>query len=131
MSLQTILRGGFLALAVFVSSPAAAAELVMFDSPGCHWCERWDAEVGGIYPRTDEARTAPIRRVALHAARPDDLAFIDRVRFTPTFVLVEDGREIGRIEGYPGDAFFWGLLNRMIDDLPQTPHGQAIGTPNG
>jgi hypothetical protein len=36
------------------------------------------------------------------------------VRFTPTFVLVQDGRELGRIEGYPGEDFFWGLLERLM-----------------
>jgi len=35
--------------------------------------------------------------------------------FTPTFVLMQDGVEIGRIEGYPGEDFFWGLLNQMIE----------------
>jgi hypothetical protein len=36
-------------------------------------------------------------------------------RFTPTFVLVADGREVGRITGYPGEDFFWGLLQRLIE----------------
>jgi hypothetical protein len=34
--------------------------------------------------------------------------------FTPTFVLVEDGTEAGRIEGYPGEDFFWPLLAKLI-----------------
>jgi hypothetical protein len=29
-------------------------------------------------------------------------------------VLVENGAEIGRIEGYPGEDFFWGLLKQML-----------------
>ena len=36
------------------------------------------------------------------------------VRFTPTFVLVDGDREIGRIEGYPGEDFFWGRLERLM-----------------
>ena len=36
------------------------------------------------------------------------------VRFTPTFVLVDGNREIGRIEGYPGEDFFWGRLERLM-----------------
>ena len=38
-----------------------------------------------------------------------------RVSFTPTFILVQDGVEVGRIEGYPGEDFFWGLLGKMFD----------------
>ena len=33
-------------------------------------------------------------------------------------MLVENGQEVGRIEGYPGDAFFWGLLERLVEQLP-------------
>jgi len=29
--------------------------------------------------------------------------------------LLEDGTEIGRIEGYPGEDFFWGLLTQMME----------------
>ena len=48
---------------------------------------------------------------------PADLAFIRRERFTPVFVLIDKGREIGRIRGYPGDTFFWGLLANLIERL--------------
>ena len=41
-------------------------------------------------------------------------AFATPVVLTPTFVLMEDGAEAGRIEGYPGEDFFWGLLGQMI-----------------
>ena len=33
------------------------------------------------------------------------------------FVLVDQGREFGRIRGYPGDIFFWGLLANLIERL--------------
>jgi hypothetical protein len=39
--------------------------------------------------------------------------------FTPTFVLVEDGREIARLRGYPGDQFFWALVDEMLAKLEQ------------
>ncbi|TYO91590.1 hypothetical protein [Oceanicella actignis] len=93
-----------------------AAELVMIEEPGCGWCERWNAEIGGIYDRTDEGRRAPLRRVEAHAQ--DALGLTRRAPFTPTFILMNEGREIGRIEGYPGPDFFWPLLGRLLDRLP-------------
>jgi len=30
-------------------------------------------------------------------------------------VLVEDGVELGRLEGYNGDEFFWFLLGKLLD----------------
>ena len=49
------------------------------------------------------------------------------ILYTPTFVLVANGEEVGRIEGYPGDAFFWGLLDRLLDKLPpESPNGASV-----
>jgi hypothetical protein len=90
----------------------------MFEEAGCPWCIRWHSEVGAGYPRSDEGRRAPLRLVEIHASRPADLAFVKGVRASPTFVLVDRGREIGRITGYPGADFFWGLLAPMIAQLP-------------
>lgn len=98
---------------------ALAAELVMFESDVCEWCEAWHEEIGPIYPKTVEGGRAPLRRIDIHAARPHDLARIEGVRFTPTFVLIDDrGAEVGRINGYPGEDFFWGLLAALIAKLP-------------
>lgn len=94
---------------------ATAADLVMVEQKGCPWCARWDREISHIYPKTEEGRRAPLRRVDLHDL-PDDIAFTSRPVFTPTFVLVEDGQELGRIEGYAGDEFFWFLLSKLLDE---------------
>lgn len=102
---------------VFVTAATGAAELIMFESDTCTWCERFDAEIGPIYPKTSESRCAPLRRVDLHAPRPDDLTGIKGVLFTPTFVLVEDGHEVGRLVGYPGEDFFWSLLGQHLRKL--------------
>ena len=40
-------------------------------------------------------------------------------RFTPVFVLIDNGREIGRIRGYPGEDHFWGLLGTLLAKLPE------------
>jgi hypothetical protein len=55
------------------------------------------------------------------ATRPEGVTLASRPRFTPTFIVVQDGAEIGRIEGYPGEDFFWGLLGRILER----------GAPNG
>lgn len=108
--------------------PVKAAELVMVEQAGCHWCERWDEEIGVVYHKTTEAKRAPLRRVDIFDL-PKDLTFDTRPQFTPTFVLFEQGVEIGRIQGYPSEDFFWPLLNRMLDKLPssRTDGGQSLG----
>lgn len=95
---------------------AARAEtyLLMAEEQGCYWCARWDKEIAHIYPKTDEGRSAPLKRYDLHHDRLDGVSLVRPVLFTPTFLLIENGAEVGRIEGYPGDAFFWGLLSGMF-----------------
>ncbi|MFY9210500.1 MAG: hypothetical protein WAO69_05170 [Aestuariivita sp.] len=94
--------------------PSLAAELVIVEQDGCHWCAKWNEEIGPIYPKTDEGQRVPLRRVNLRAL-PDDISFSSRPVFTPTFVLIKDGQELGRIEGYGGDEFFWFLLNKLLN----------------
>lgn len=108
-----------LLLCLVAALPVRAAELLMFEEKWCHWCERWNEEIGGIYHKTTEGKRAPLRRVDVHDATPRDIDLATRVQFTPTFVLVEDGKEVGRIEGYPGEDFFWGLLGRILEKLPE------------
>jgi hypothetical protein len=96
---------------------ASAAELVLFESDTCEWCERFNKEVGPAYPNTAESRCAPLRRVDIRDPRPDDLTHIKGIVYTPTFVLVEDGREVSRLTGYPGEDFFWSLLDRDLKKL--------------
>jgi hypothetical protein len=104
-------------LIVSARATAGAAELVMFESAGCSWCEKWDAEIAPIYPKTRESRIAPLRRVDLDDDLPADLKGLKAVIYTPTFVLLHRGREIGRILGYPGEDFFWALLDELMVKL--------------
>ncbi|WP_020085423.1 hypothetical protein [Hyphomicrobium zavarzinii] len=106
-----ILAGASLMLAL--ASNAQAAELIMVRQTGCSWCALWDREIGPIYPVSDEGRFAPLRHIDLRAPLP---SFITKpVTVTPTFILVEDDREIGRITGYPGETFFWGMLSEIFE----------------
>lgn len=97
---------------------AQAAQLVMVEQDGCHWCAQWNKEISAAYPNTDEGKRAPLRRVNLRDL-PDDIEFTSKPVFTPTFVLVEDGIELARLEGYAGDQFFWFLLGKMLDEHPE------------
>lgn len=93
----------------------AETYLLMAEEAGCIYCARWDREISEIYPLTPEGTAAPLRRFDLRGEVPGDVQLSSKVRFTPTFVLIRDGVEIDRIEGYPGEDFFWGLLGMMLE----------------
>jgi hypothetical protein len=110
-----------LALVGLTGGSAQAAELVMFEDPACVWCRRWHAEVGPGYPRTPQGQFAPLRRIHIRDQTLAGVALERPVTVTPTFVLAEDGREVGRIVGYPGNAFFWELLGELLRRVPKAP----------
>ncbi|MDJ0945779.1 MAG: hypothetical protein QNJ30_20115 [Kiloniellales bacterium] len=112
-------------LALFLIFPGVprAAELLMFEEPGCPWCAAWRAEIGIVYDKTAEGRRAPLRRVDMTAPRPRDLEAVDAVVFSPTFVLFAEGAEVGRIVGYPGEDFFWPMLSDLLARLGRSPEG--------
>lgn len=112
-TIRTLILGVLMASAPGL--PLRAAELVMVEQRGCIYCQMWHRDVGpGKYALTDEGAFAPLRVIDLHAPRPDDIVFARPLRITPSFVLVADGRELARLEGYPGEDFFWGILGMML-----------------
>lgn len=92
---------------------ASSADLIMVEEQGCYWCGVWNSEIGPIYPKTKEGAFAPLTKVDIDAA-PSQYKFAKRLAYTPTFVLVENGVELARIEGYPGEDFFWPMLEQML-----------------
>ena len=88
----------------------APLELVMVTSDHCPFCKAWERDVGLIYSNTPYAQKARLRRVDIgdvDSALPELSA---NVFGTPTFLVLENNTEIGRIEGYQSsDLFFWAL----------------------
>lgn len=85
--------------------------LVMVEERGCRYCLAWDREVGRSYGASAEGRLAPLVRVGRSAPV---LASLKPVVYTPTFILIDGGDEVGRITGYPGAAYFWEELAALI-----------------
>jgi thioredoxin-related protein len=99
---------------------AQAAELIMVEERGCPWCARFDAEIAPGYPNSEEGKRAPLRRVDLRQPWPEGITVKEGARFTPTFILVgDDGKEVGRFVGYPGDQFFYPALGELLKKLPE------------
>lgn len=109
---------------------ATPFRLLMVEQRGCHYCERWTAEVGDGYAASAEGALAPLTRVDLRGDWPEGLVIGRRPALTPTFILLKDNTEVARLEGYPGEDFFWGLLDRMLIEAgaPLAPDGQTVGS---
>ena len=124
MSVWTALRAAILGFLLLLGAQKAlAAELVFVERAGCPYCAKWQREVSLPYTNSDEGRRAPLRRHALENGQPAGIS--KPVRFTPTFILMDEGREIGRITGYMDDHSFWGLLTPLMAKLAARPQPTA------
>jgi hypothetical protein len=120
--------GSTFALKAIPSASAAGAldgrtVLIMVDDPGCIYCAKWEREVEGGYRKSDEGAFAPLeKRRKGHA----DLAGLISLIYTPTFVLLRDGAEVGRIVGYAGSNWFWGEIEGLFRKAGFVPGSPSV-----
>ena len=96
-----------------VKAADSRGQLVMITSSHCPWCEAFEDDVGKGYDLTEEALIYPLRRHDFYKAMPDDLAHLTPATMTPTFIVVRNGVEVGRIIGYPGAELFWWRISEF------------------
>lgn len=105
------------AMAALAAAPAWGCnglQLMMVRRRGCVYCAQWDREIGPGYARHPQGRAAPLFMVDVDGPYPDGLA-LDRIPWlTPSFILLRDGIEIARFEGYPGADKFYPVLQDML-----------------
>ncbi len=100
-------------LLIAAAGHALAAELVMFESAGCPYCARWERDIAPGYEASEDGKLFPLAR---RDRRAPDVAFIPRIVYSPTFVMLVRGREVGRIVGYSGSELHWTQLAALIED---------------
>lgn len=116
------LLGGLWALCFVAANQALAGSgpipdgvrLVMVETASCIYCVRWHKEIGPAYPLSPEGLRAPLVRRDISDPA---LSAFRKVVYTPTFLLVRDGVEVGRLTGYPGPDYFWSEIDALIGRL--------------
>ncbi len=130
IEMNQLRKMGFLIFAMpIVCGNLMAAELIMVEQQGCYYCLEWKDQLGHIYPKTPEGKYAPLKTIDI--TEVDQLKGLQRdVIFTPTFVLMEDNKELGRLEGYSGEDFFWELLELILEKETDYTVPEVIKTIN-
>ena len=108
-------------MAIYSPKSIIAAELLMIESVSCEWCEMWHEEIGTVYSKTPEGKYAPLKRIDIADFPPNSVAKIRLPNFTPTFIILNNGTEVARIIGYPGEDFFWHLLHDALKKIGFRP----------
>lgn len=119
----------WLVLPMTAQAAERKTELVMFELGTCIYCAVWNDAVGSGYGDTTLGQRAPLRRVDLRHRRPDDLQHVTGVRMTPTFVLLHQGEEVGRILGYIDSPTFWGQLQALMWQVPGRAENASLKVP--
>jgi len=104
-----------LAALLALAGTASAQNLVMVEQPGCLYCALWHEEIGVAWPKTPLGQQLGLQQVQLSEVKEQPFTTARPVTFTPTFLLIVNGSEAARLEGYAGAHFFWPLLEGMVD----------------
>jgi hypothetical protein len=100
----------------------APAVLVMVRDAGCPYCARWDEEVSRSYRMSEEGKFAPL----VQRTRGDpEISNLKKIVYSPTFVMLAYGEEVGRIVGYQGSDLFWMQLEQLAAKAGFVPVGKV------
>jgi len=85
--------------------------LLMIEELGCPYCARWKRDVEQAYRNSLEGRVAPLEIIMMSDPR---VRALKAVVYSPTFILLDHGQEVGRIIGYTSADFFWGEIENLF-----------------
>lgn len=93
-------------------------ELVVMEAPGCIYCTIFRRDVLPSYQASEHARDVPIRFVDINEPAAAAIHLDQPVDVVPTFIIVKDHKEIGRIPGYVGPENFFHAINYLLSSSP-------------
>ena len=96
------------------SPPVTGIELIAFEADGCNYCPVFRRDVAPSYAASRTGKMAPLRFVDVNDETAASLKLASPVTMVPTVVLVRDGVEITRINGYVGRENMHRLLEQFL-----------------
>ena len=104
-------------LAAHYAPISFAAELVYVEWKDCASCMRFNKQMAREYATSEIGKKIVLRRVNILGPWPADLKHVSRPPYTPVFILVDGGREVGRFNGYTSPQQFKHNLRRLMQRL--------------
>lgn len=103
------------------SLPTFAAELLMIHAPYCGYCVAFLKEVAPGFNETFRGKALPLR--VLDVSKSENIDWLkEQIRVknikgisgTPTFIIMHEGKERGRVVGYAGKEWFYPVLDQAV-----------------
>ena len=90
--------------------------MLMITDKNCLYCIIWEKQIGKIYPKTDIAKKFPLQRIEVKNFINYKKYDLKKTNITPTFILIKNTKEEGRIEGYTNPEMFWWQVDEIMDN---------------
>jgi thioredoxin-like negative regulator of GroEL len=97
-----------------IEQATPAAEVIVFEMAGCHHCVAFRDNLGARYLASTLQRAAPMRFVDIDKSDPASYPLATELRMLPTIVLIKNGREIDRLEGYPVPEIMFAMVKDAL-----------------
>ncbi|MCH9808358.1 MAG: thioredoxin family protein [Alphaproteobacteria bacterium] len=97
-----------------VAAPAANLQLVVLEVPGCIYCGIFRRQLLPNYKASKQGRKVPVRFVDLNDPALGEIGLTQPVGVVPTFVVLENNQEIGRIPGYVSHHDFFKAIDHIL-----------------
>jgi thioredoxin-related protein len=94
--------------------PAPRLQLLVIEVPGCFYCRLFHRDVVPVYEASPRAQELPLRFLDLKVVKALKLALDRPIDVVPTAVVLRDGKEVGRIAGYPGRDNFMQAISYFL-----------------
>lgn len=102
--------------------PAATAnELVVVEVKNCAYCRVFRRDLLPAYAASTKARDVPIRFLEVEEVSKAGIALRGPINIVPTVLVLEQGREIGRIPGLTGQDTFFRAIDYILGRPAQLP----------
>ena len=99
----------------FINIASAKNELLMVTDKNCIFCIVWEKEIGKIYPKTEIAKTYPLKRIEIKEFNKKTPMGLKKANVTPTFILIKNKKEKGIILGYSNPEMFWWRIDEILE----------------
>ena len=102
-----------------LSRTAPKTEVVVFEIGGCKYCTVFRDNLGARYQASTTNAVAPMRYVDVGRLDPADFQLASDITTVPTIVLMQDGKEIDRVEGYPMSEVLFGMVKSKVTPVEE------------
>lgn len=89
-------------------------QLVVMEAEGCIYCSIFRRDVLPSYEISERGKDMPVRFVDVNDVPKTGIELQSPIDILPTFVIVKDNHEIGRVPGYMGPEDFFHAINYLL-----------------